>query len=203
MFASESYPADPAAVAAFLAEMRHGTLIATPPGGHPAVSILPFIQLGEDEIELHGVQADPTLEAAAVNPRVTFFVSDFLAWTPHHWVSPPDAGKATLHFRAVALECLATVSTDPEDVAAALRRLVAAYEPDQSGYEPIEVGDFYGARLKRLAALRLKVVARHAKFKTGPAGTADLKQRVADRLRERAAPGDGRAADVIESYLKR
>lgn len=203
MFASENYPTDPAAVDAFLDEMRHGTLIATPPGGHPEVSILPFLRLAEDEIELHAVQGDPTLEAARANPRVTFFVSDFLAWTPHHWVSPPDAGKATLHFRAVALECMATVSTDPEDVAAALRRLIAAYEPDQAGYEPIEVGDFYGARLRRLAALRLRVVARHAKFKTGPAGTAELKQRVADHLRERSAPGDGRAADVIESYLRR
>jgi hypothetical protein len=39
------------------------------------------------------------------------------------------------------------------------------------------------------------------KFKTGPAGAAETKRRVAGRLRERNQPGDLRAADVIEAYL--
>jgi predicted FMN-binding regulatory protein PaiB len=200
VFASESYPTDPGAVDEFLSEMRHGTLIASAPGGHPQVSILPFLKFG-DEIELHAVQADPTLEAARLNPRVTFFVSDYLAWTPHHWVDPIDAGRATLHFRAVAFECEASVSLDPADVAAALRRLVGAYEADQHGYRAIEVGEFYGARLRRLATLRLRILKQHAKFKTGPAATRQTKERVIARLRERGEPGDARAADVIESYL--
>jgi hypothetical protein len=44
-------------------------------------------------------------------------------------------------------------------------------------------------------------VRRHVKFKTGPAGAAETKRKVAARLRERAQPGDGRAADVIEASL--
>ena len=63
------------------------------------------------------------------------------------------------------------------------------------------MGDFYGARLRRLATMRLRVVRTHIKFKTGPAGTAATKRRVAGRLRERARPGDLRAADVIEASL--
>ena len=202
MFASSNYPPDQAAADAFVAEMRHGTLIACPPGGHPQVSILPFIR-GGGFIELHCVQADPTLDAVRANPLVTFLVSDFLAWSPHDWVDPVDAGRATLHFRAVAFECQAeAVSTDPEAVAGALRRLLAAYEPD-AAYEPMQVGDFYGPRLKRLATMRLRELSRHVKFKAGPASTPEVKRRVADRLRERRQPGDARAADVIERYIKR
>ena len=201
MFASSNYPPDVAAADRFVAEMRHGTLIAYEPGGHPQVSILPFLRNGES-IELHCVQADPTFAAVQANPRVTFFVSDFLAWSPHKWVDPRDAGKATLHFRAVAFECSADfVSTDPNDVATALRRLLAAYEPGES-YEPVEVGDTYGPRLKRLATMRLRIIRQHIKFKVGPAANAETKRNVAMSLRDRNRPGDLRAADVIDSYIK-
>ena len=201
MFASSNYPPDQEAADRFVAEMRHGTLIACPPEGYPQVSILPFVKT-DDIIELHCVQADPTFDAVRANARVTFFVSDFLAWSPHNWVDERDAGRATLHFRAVAFECDAeSISTDPKDVAGALSRLVRAYEPN-AAYEPIEMGDFYGARLRRLATMRLRVVRSHIKFKTGPAGTAATKQKVADRLRDRDRAGDARAADVIEAYLQ-
>lgn len=190
-----------AAAEQFVSEMRHGTLIACSAGGYPQVSILPFVQTG-DVIELHCVQADPTFDAVLSNPRVTFFVSDFLAWSPHDWVDPTDGGRATLHFRAVSFECdVASTSTEPADVAGALSRLLASYEPSAS-YVPVAMGEFYGARLKRLATMRLRVVNRHIKFKTGPAGTAETKRKVAGRLRERGEPGDQRAADVIEASLK-
>jgi transcriptional regulator len=200
MFASSNYPPDQAAADQFVQEMRHGTLIACTADGYPQVSILPFVKT-DDVIELHCVQADPTFDAVRANPRVTFFVSDFLAWSPHTWVSEQDAGRATLHFRAAAFECdVEKLSTDPNDVAGALSRLLARYEPDAS-YEPVQMGEFYGARLNRLATMQLRVVRRHVKFKAGPAGSAETKRKVADRLRERGQPGDSRAADVIESYL--
>jgi hypothetical protein len=201
VFASSNYPPDQAAAESFAAEMKHGTLIACAANGYPQVSILPFVKT-DDVIELHCVQADPTFEAVKLTSRVTFFVSDFLAWSPHSWVDERDAGRATLHFRAVAYECdVEKVSTDPEDVAGALSRLLAAYEPG-AAYEPVANGDFYGARLRRLATIRLRVVRSHIKFKTGPAGTRDTKQRIADRLRDRGERGDVRAAEIIESYLR-
>ena len=201
MYASSNYPPDAEVADRFVAEMRHGTLIACPPGAYPQVSILPFVKT-DDLIELHCVQEDPTFAAVQANPKVTFFVSDFLAWSPHSWVDERDAGRATLHFRAVAFECDAErISTDPDDVAGALSRLLNAYEPGAS-YEPVQMGDFYGARLRRLATMRLRIVRRHIKFKTGPAGTANTKRKVAERLRERGRPGDVRAADVIESSMR-
>jgi transcriptional regulator len=199
MYDSARYRIAPAAVDAFVAGQRHGTLIATPPDGHPQVSLLPFVKRG-DRIELHCVQADPTFAAVRANPRVSFLVSDFLVFSPHDWVDPTDAGRATLHFRAVVFECEATVSTDPADVAGALGRLLAAYEPAAT-YKPLRDDDFYGSRLRRLATLQLQVLRSQAKFKVGPAAPVEVKRRVVRRLRERDQPGDARAADVIESYL--
>jgi transcriptional regulator len=201
VFASSNYPPDKVAADRFVADMRHGTLIAGSAAGYPQVSILPFVKT-DDIIELHCVQADPTFDAVRINQRVTFFISDFLAWSPHDWVHEHDAGRATLHFRAVAFECdVERVSTEPGEVAGALSRLLAAYEPGAS-YEPVKVGEFYGARLRRLATMRLRVVRSHAKFKTGPAGAGETKRRVAAKLRERGEPGDARAADVIEMSLR-
>jgi hypothetical protein len=201
MYRSPLYPTSEADVEAFVAGQRHGTLIATPPDGFPQVSILPFVKEG-DRIELHAVQEDPTFQAAQANPRVTFLISDFLAWSPHDWVNADDAGRATLHFRAVSYYCEAATSTDPEAVAGALHRLLGRYEPG-AAYRPLAVDEFYGARLRRLGAISLRILDREAKFKAGPAGPVELKRRIATRLRERAAPGDARAADVIESYLPR
>jgi hypothetical protein len=101
----------------------------------------------------------------------------------------------------VAFECdVERVSTDPNDVAGALQRLLRSYEPDAS-YEPVQMGEFYGSRLQRLATMRLRIVRSHIKFKTGPAGSAATKQKVVGKLRERGGAGDIRAADVIEAAL--
>jgi predicted FMN-binding regulatory protein PaiB len=200
MFRSPKYPTSPAEAERWVARQRHGTLIATPPSGHPQISILPFVKSG-DEIEIHMVQLDPAFEAMCANPRVTFLVSDFLAFTPHHWVDPEDGGRATLNFRAVAFECDAKVSTDPADVAGALSRLLASYEPGAS-YEALRDGEFYGPRLRRLATAKLTVVRVDAKFKVGPAAPAEVKRRVAAGLRSRRWPGDERAAEEIEASLR-
>ena len=198
MYPSPKYPTPPEWVDEFVASMWHGTLIATPPGGHPQISILPFVKMGA-EIELHMVQMDPTFAAVRSNPRVTFLVSDFLAFTPHDFVDPADPGKATLHFRAAAFECeVEHLSTEPDDVRGALERLLAHHEADRP-HAAIPRDD---ARLGMLAALRLRVVATKAKFKTGPSGTAELKRVVAGKIRHRGEPGDERAASVIESYLR-
>jgi hypothetical protein len=59
----------------------------------------------------------------------------------------------------------------------------------------------YGGRLRRLAALRLRVVATRAKFKVGPAVPDERKREIASRIRARGLPEDPRAADVIEASL--
>jgi predicted FMN-binding regulatory protein PaiB len=200
MYRSPRYPTTAEQAEAFVATQRHGYLVATPTDGFPQLSILPFVK-GGATIELHCVQEDPTFAALQANPHVTFFVGDFLAFSRHDWVDPADGGRATLNFRAVQYGCEATWSTDPADVAATLRRLLDRYEPEAS-LTPIEDGDFYGPRLRRLAALRLRVVESDAKFKVGPGAPDEVKRNVATQLRLRAEPGDAHAADLIEASLR-
>jgi predicted FMN-binding regulatory protein PaiB len=200
VYRSPRYPTPPEWVDAFVAEMRHGTVIAVAESGYPQVSLLPYVKTG-DEIELHFVQRDPTFQALQANPRCTFLVSDFLAFTPHDFVDPVDAGRATLHFRAVSFECdVSFISTEPADVAGALSRLLRHHEPDRS-YDPPAVNDRYGARLGMLGTAKLTIRRTEAKFKVGPADALAVKRAVASRLRDRDEPGDRRAADVIETYL--
>jgi len=182
--------------------VKHGIYEA---GGFPVE--FPVMSLGETLIKptamlYRNLVSMDVEESIRANPLATFLVSDFLAFTPHHFVDPRDGGRATLHFRAVAFECEATrVSTEPAEVAGALSRLLAAYEPED-GYEEVRDGAFYGSRLRRLATLRLRVLRTDAKFKTGPAAGNDIKRQVVARLRERSAAGDGRAARVLESHIR-
>jgi transcriptional regulator len=201
VYDSPNYPVTAEEAEAFVQEMRAGTLIAVAPAGYPQVSILPFVKEG-DVIDLHCVQEDPTFAAVRANPRVTFFVSDYLGFSPHDWVRADDAGRATLHFRAVTYECDATVSTEPAEVARTLEALVTHHEPGKT-WERVADGDFYGPRLRRLAALRLTVVKMQAKFKLGPAGDAALKLDVARHMRERGESNDARAAAEIERWMRR
>jgi predicted FMN-binding regulatory protein PaiB len=200
MYRSAKYPTDHAVADAFAAQQRHGYLIATPPGGHPQVSVLPFVKQGET-IEVHCVRGDSTLAALEANPLVTFFVNDFLAFTRHDWVDPNDAGRATLNFRAIAYACRASVTREPAEIAAGLARLVASYEPDASGYQPLGDSDFYHPRLNQLALVYLQVLDVDAKFKVGPAGPTEMRRNVVASLRGRDEPGDTHAADVIEATL--
>lgn len=201
MYDSPKYRVDPADAEAFVQRQHHGTLVAIGDGGWPQVTILPFVKTG-DLIELHALQADSTFAAVRQNPKVTFLVEDYLTWTPHWFQSERDAGLASLQFLAVAYECEASCSTDPSDVAGALSRLLRAYEGDRSEYEPIQDGEFYGPRLRRLATIRLHVLRAQAKFKAGGSGS-EVKRRTIAGLRARREPGDERAATVIEATLSR
>lgn len=201
MYRSERYLVDEPTIEAFVAGQRHGELIVVAPDGFPQVSILPFVKQG-DTIALHAVQEDPVFQALRGGVRqATFLVSDFLAFSPHDWVDPEDAGRATLNFLAVQHFCEAETCTDPGIVAETLAGLLQAYEPGAS-YTPIEDGAFYGPRLRRLGVVRLRLLRREAKFKAGPFGPAALRRHVAAQLRARAEPGDARAAGVIEAYAR-
>ena len=104
-------------------------------------------------------------------------------------------------FRAVSFDCVAEYDTNPTAVAAALTRLLSAYEPG-APHGTIVDGEVYGARLRQLALVRLRIVAAQAKFKIGPPGPGERSRRanVAAQLRRRGQPGDHEAARWIDYY---
>lgn len=202
MFISPAYPAPSGAeIEAFGREQFCGKLIALDADGFPCVSLLPFVRAG-DEIEVHLVQGDGTLAALRQRPRAAFLLDEALAFTPHHVIAQRDAGLATLHFRAVLFRVEAEVSTDPREVAGALERLLAVYQPGAS-WEPVApgpaTGSLYGERLRRLAVARLRIVGAEAKFKVGQNRTAAERERLLAYLDGRGLPGDARAAEVVRA----
>ncbi len=174
-----------------------GRLIAADADGFPCASILPFLREGE-RIEVHMVQADPTFAALRARGRGAFLCDEALAFTPHDVVSELDGGFATLHFRAVLFRVEAEVSTEPADVAAALERLLQAYE-GQLTWKPVADGPLYGDRLRRLAVAQMRVMGVEAKFKVAQNRTPPKRERLLAFLRERGLPGDALAAERIRA----
>jgi transcriptional regulator len=198
VFASPAYPAPTAAeIDAFVREQFCGRLIAADADGFPCASILPFVREGE-LIEVHLVQADPTFAALRARGRGAFLLDEALAFTPHTAVSERDAGFATLHFRAVLFRVEAEVSTEPAAVAAALERLLRAYQGDLP-WEPVADGPLYGERLRRLAVARLRVVGVEAKFKVAQNRTPAERERLLAFLAARGLAGDALAAARIRA----
>lgn len=201
MYVSAAYPeVTPAEIDAFVAEQFCGKVIAVDDDGFPRISILPFVRDG-DQIEVHMVQADPTCAALRARGRGSFLLDEPLAFTPHHVVHPRYAGMATLHFRAVLFHVEARVSDDAEAVAAALQRLMAAYEP-QASWDPVVNGPTYGHDLRRLAVARLHVVGVEAKFKVAQNRDDAGRNRVVEYLRGRGRPADLLAAERIEAAAR-
>lgn len=198
MFQSPSYPsATPEQVEAFIAEQFCGKLIAVDGDGFPHVSLLPFVP-SADGIEVHMVQADETFSALRRARRGSFLLDEPLAFTPHHVVSPENAGFATLHFRAVVLQVEAEISVEPADVAAALERLLQRYEASEH-WQAVADGPTYGQDLRRLAVARLRRVGLEAKFKLAQNRTPQERQRLLDFLAARGLEGDARAARRIRA----
>jgi predicted FMN-binding regulatory protein PaiB len=198
VFASPSYPPPgQAEIDAFVDEQFCGKVIAADAEGYPHVSILPFVREG-DRIEVHMVQADETFAALRQAGRGAFLLDEPLAFTPHHVVSQDYAGMATLHFRAVVFRVEAETSTDPGEVAAALERLMARYEPGEH-WVPVADGPTYGRDLRRLAVARLRIVGVEAKFKVAQNRNPDQQARLVQFLEGRGLPGDARAVERIRA----
>lgn len=196
MYQSGSYPeVSEEAIHAFMRENFHGKCIAINAEGFPEVSLLPFEyhEATSDSphgwFDLHLVQADRTFKALSSNPHCGFLIDQPLAFTPHYVVDPVYAGMATLHFRAVRFQCLATVSTDPKEVARVLDSLVHHYEPNAS-FHPVTDQAFYAGDLSMLGVARLEVVSWEAKFKLAQNRTLEQREVLSQFLRDRHAPLD-------------
>jgi transcriptional regulator len=163
----------------------------------PVVVPTQFALVSPAEVVLHLASPNPIWAALDENPAVLLSVAGDWAYIPSAWKAigdeDPRFGVPTTYYAAVQLIADATVVDDAEGKAAILRTQLGSTEPDGAAADPIE----HGRRLAGIRGLRLAVRDVRAKFKYG--GNVDDAHRaaVAERLAQRAGPGDAAALDHL------
>ncbi|MFJ1970352.1 FMN-binding negative transcriptional regulator [Streptomyces sp. NPDC087903] len=166
-----------------------------PPGEPPQVQPLHFAYDAERaEVVTHLARPNPLWPALEANPDVLLSVVDDYAFVPGPWQAAPEEapehGTPTSLYAAVQLRCRARVVDDPAEKAELLNRQVGHFQPE-GGSARAEVGEEpYGRLLPGIRGLRLDVVGVRAKFKYAGKKPAEVQDRIAAGLADRAAPGD-------------
>jgi predicted FMN-binding regulatory protein PaiB len=174
-----------------------GRLVTVGPGGTPHIGLYPFVHDGRT-VDLHLVRADEQVADLRERPACVFEVDEVLGVIPSYWVHPQYAGSATAYHRTVIYECIASVTEDPEAIAAQQRRLLDRYQPE-GGYRPLDPGDpLYRAAIGQLTAVTLRITRCRPKFKLGQNRPPEARRAVIAELRRRGRPNDARAADALE-----
>jgi transcriptional regulator len=184
----------------FVETHAFGHLVAAGLGRAVPVVVPTQFLLEGDRILLHLVAPNPIFEVLAEQPRVVLSVAGDWAFIPSSWKAirdeDPALGIPTTYYAAVQLEGDATVSVDPSEVAAVLRRQLAALQPDVPAADP-ELA--HAAKLRSIRAITIHVDTVRAKFKYGGNVDDEHRESVIARLRARNGPGDRPAADHAAS----
>jgi uncharacterized protein len=180
----------------FVHAQELGRLVTVAADGTPHLGLYPFTYEG-GAFEIHLVRSDEQVVDLRARPRCMFEVDEVLASIPSYWVDPENAIMATAYHRTVMFECDATVSGDAAELAAQQMRLLARYQPE-GGFRPVTPDDpMYRGAIHHIAAVRLDVRARRAKFKLAQNRPPEVRARIADELRRRGRPSDERAAEAL------
>lgn len=181
----------------FVATQELGRLVTVGPDGAPHLGLYPFVYEG-DQVDLHLVRADEQIADLKAHPRCLFEVDEVLGVIPSYWVHAEYAGSATAYHRTVLLECRATVVEDSQAVAAQQLRLLARYQREGGYRSPDPLDPLYRGAMAQLAAVRLDVIGRRAKFKLGQNRPIETRRKIIQELLGRGRPSDGRAAEALQ-----
>jgi transcriptional regulator len=188
-------PAD--VVDGFVRETELGRLVTVGAQGVPHIGLYPFVYAG-DTIEMHLNRADEQLADLEREPRCVFEVDDALGVIPSYWIDPEDAVMATAYHRTVVFEARASLSEDAAVLAEQQTRLLARYQPE-GGFRRVAPGDsLYRGALSRIAAVRLEITGRRAKFKLAQNRSLEVRANIVKELRQRGRRNDERAADAVQ-----
>jgi transcriptional regulator len=156
--------------------------LAQPPGdGVPPVVLL------------HLARPNPVWKALEENPAVLLSVAGDWAYVPSAWKAvgeeDPALGIPTTYYAAAQLAGTAQLVDDDEGKLEILRAQLAANEPHSRAADP----SVHLRRLPGIRGIRMTVHEVVGKFKYGGNVDAVHRQAVAERLAERAGPGDAAA----------
>ncbi|MFE7547589.1 FMN-binding negative transcriptional regulator [Streptomyces gardneri] len=142
----------------------------------------------------HLARPNPLWRAVEAQPTVLLSVVDDYVFAPGPWTAPegtPTAhGTPTSYYAAVQLRCTAHVIDDPAEKAELLNRQVAHFQPDGATALAAPGEAPFGRLLSGIRVLNLEVTEVRAKFKYAGNKPQEVQDRIADRLAERAGPGD-------------
>ncbi len=187
---------------AFVRERELGRLVTVSAEGSPHIGLYPFLYRSST-IEMHLNRADEQFADLGVHPRCVFELDDVLAVIPSYWVHAESAVAATAYHRTVVFECDAVVSLDDRELTEQQTRLMAHYQPE-GGFRTVAPDDaLYRGAISQIAAVRLTIRSRRAKFKLGQNRTVEARVRVVSELRRRGRPNDARAADALQWTIDR
>jgi uncharacterized protein len=191
------YTSVPAAeIERFVRSQDLGRLVTVAADGAPHIGLYPFTYDGA-AFEIHLVRSDEQIADLRARPRCMFEVDEVLATIPSYWVDPENAIMATAYHRTVMFDCEATVSGDAAELAAQQMRLLARYQPE-GGFRPVTAEDpMYRGAIHHIAAVRLDVRSRRAKFKLAQNRPPEVRAKIAAALRTRGRPNDERAAEAL------
>jgi len=187
---------------AFVRGCELGRLVTVSTEGAPHVGLYPFVYEG-DGIEIHLHRKDEQLADLRASARCAFEVDEVLGTIPSYWIDPEDAVMATAYHRTVLFDCHANVSDDASVLAAQQARIMARYQPE-GGFRPIAPEDpLYRAAIGTIAAVRLEIRGRRAKWKIGQNRPPEVRAKVVAELRRRGRATDARAADALQWTIDR
>lgn len=196
-------PLDEAEWREFLAAHDFGELIA--PGAArdlPIVVPTHFLWDRDREILLHLARPNPVWEALAERPRALVSVFGAYTFIPGHW-NQDEYGVPTSYYAAVQLACDARVIDDEAEIARILERQLDHFQPEGK-HAPVVAGEGrYGQLIPQVRGLALTVTDVRAKLKFGTNKTAEYREVIADKLKERGAPLDLEArAHVLDRIAR-
>ncbi len=189
---------DPQAWRRFAIAQGFGHLVAAGNGREVPVVVPTQFVLGDDEVVLHLAKPNPILAAIAENPTVLLSIAGDWAYIPAAWKAvgdeDPTLGVPTTYYAATQITGTARVLDDPDETAKVLRQQLAVLEPGSGIADP----SVHPNKLKVIRGIRISIDEVRAKFKFG--GNVDEQHRaaIADRLAERAGPGDQAAKSHIK-----
>jgi transcriptional regulator len=187
---------------AFVTAQGFGHFVAPGAGRELPVVVPTQFVLHGSELLLHVAAPNPVLDALAESPRALMSVAGDWAFVPSDWKAlpgeDPALGIPTTYYGAVQLIGTATVLSAPAEVAAVLRRQLAALQPGVAVADPEQA---HPSRLRAIRAVRLDIEDVRAKFKYGGNVDAEHRAAVVEHLRRRGRPGDMAAAAHAERRL--
>ena len=186
----------------FVSRQKLGRLVTVSADGQPHIGLYPFLFLGE-RLEIHLHRSDEQLADLAGNVKCAFELDEVLGTIPSHWIHPTNAMFATAYHRTVIFECDATVSDDPEVLAAQQQRLMRHYQPEGSHTDVSAAHAMYRGAFNQIRALTLTVRARKIKWKLGQNRKREELEQVIIALRKRGLPEDSGAAEALQWVLNR